>query len=199
MSRESDNAIESPMSRKLLIVLLVGSMFPNVLLARRMHLLKSGAFPRTPAGPSILGVSLPELPVLGLNGRSLSLRFSSQAMPTVLYVMNPRCHWCELNVDSIKSLGKSVGSRYRLIGLSIDDGSLRKYAETHDLGFPIYALSSYSVAPQLYLGSTPETIVISEEGKVSKFWLGGYTGPNQSDVEEYFSTRLPTISLDGVR
>jgi hypothetical protein len=41
------------------------------------------------------------------------------------------------------------------------------------------------------LGSTPETIVISSQGKVVERWLGAYEGGTKRDMERFFSANLP--------
>jgi hypothetical protein len=40
------------------------------------------------------------------------------------------------------------------------------------------------------LGATPETIVISKEGRVVKNWIGAYVGENLSGVNQFFGVHL---------
>lgn len=44
------------------------------------------------------------------------------------------------------------------------------------------------------LGATPQTIVVSPEGKVIKNWMGAYSGDKAREVEEYFNVRLPGLT-----
>ena len=46
----------------------------------------------------------------------------------------------------------------------------------------------------LGLGSTPQTIVVSPEGKVLKVWTGAYDDKLKSEIEDYFGTQLPGLS-----
>jgi hypothetical protein len=46
----------------------------------------------------------------------------------------------------------------------------------------------------LGLGSTPQTIVISPEGRVLKNWTGSYGEQVQAELEEYFQIRLPGLT-----
>ena len=43
------------------------------------------------------------------------------------------------------------------------------------------------------LGSTPQTIVISPEGKVLQDWVGAYVGDQKSQVEAFFQVTLPGL------
>lgn len=44
------------------------------------------------------------------------------------------------------------------------------------------------------LGSTPQTIVISPEGKVLQDWAGACVGEQKSQVEAFFHVTLPGIA-----
>jgi hypothetical protein len=43
------------------------------------------------------------------------------------------------------------------------------------------------------LGGTPQTLVVSEDGKVMKNWKGAYMSNIQKEVEDYFHIDLPGI------
>ena len=43
------------------------------------------------------------------------------------------------------------------------------------------------------LGSTPQTIVISSEGKVLQDWARAYVGEQQKQIEVYFHVSLPGL------
>jgi hypothetical protein len=179
----------------ILSLLLVGSMGLNLLLGYevrdlRIHFL----LPVRTDVATVVGASVFSLQASDTGGRPIRIDFSSQPKPTVLYVLNPKCHWCARNVDNIKALAKLAGDRYRFLGLSLDEGTLKEYAKSQQLGFPIYSISSYGMLPQLELGGTPETIVVSENGKVLRAWLGGLTGDELKDVEKYFAVSLPGLT-----
>jgi len=46
-----------------------------------------------------------------------------------------------------------------------------------------------------HFGVTPQTILVGTDGVVKKVWLGALTATQQSEVEKYFSVRLPGLSL----
>jgi len=58
----------------------------------------------------------------------------------------------------------------------------------------MYTRLTSETIESLGLGSTPQTIVISAEGRVLKNWKGAYGERVQPDVEAYFGIRLPGLS-----
>lgn len=62
--------------------------------------------------------------------------------------------------------------------------------------FPVYNDLSPHSTSSYKLGGTPQTLVISSEGRILKSWFGAYSGPVAQEVEEYFSIRLPGIIQD---
>ena len=90
-------------------------------------------------------------------------------------------------------LADTKGNEFRFIGLSLTDSGLREYIGDHPLKFPIYTGMKAETITSLGLGSTPQTIVISPEGKVVKLWTGAYVERLQPDVEGYFGVRLPGL------
>ena len=175
-----------------MLVLLLGSMFLNLILGWQLRILRlHGSAQISQAVAVAPGTSLTSLRVSDLNGEPSNIEFASQPRPSVLYVLNPHCHWCASNANNIRTLGRRASVAYRFVGISLDDGGLTEYAKLQDLSFPVYSISSYGVAPQLGLGGTPEMIVLSGEGKVLRAWLGTLTGGQLKEVEAYFAVSLP--------
>jgi hypothetical protein len=189
-----DRKVSGSGGQSFLFFLLVGSMGLNLFLGWQVRSLRAHSLP--PVKPSVVGASVLSLQVSDLEGKPFSLNFSSQPKPTVLYVLNPKCHWCARNMDNIKALAHFSKDRYRFVGLSLGESALKEYAKSHDLGFSIYAISSYGIAPQLDLGGTPEIVVVSKDGKVVKAWLGALAGSDLSEVEAYFAVSLPGLTSE---
>lgn len=112
---------------------------------------------------------------------------------TVLYVFSPSCTWCERNLENIRTLASARGDSYRFIGLSLASANLEDYIRSSKLSFPVYTKLSKDVLQKLKLGSTPQTMVISPEGRVMKNWRGAYGEELRSEIEEFFSVRLPGL------
>src|SRR5881409_3609007 len=51
---------------------------------------------------------------------------------------------------------------------------------------------------RLGLGHTPQTIVVSKEGKVHRNWIGAFI-QSRSDVEQFFGVRLPGLPQATIR
>src|SRR5580765_2761232 len=111
-----------------LLVLLAGTMAVNVVLALRIRSLERRSEIGTPPIPkTILGARILPLHVSKIDGTPVTLDFTSSTQPTVLYVLNPKCHWCAANEENLTKLIQSAGSRFRFVGISLDDGSLRAF------------------------------------------------------------------------
>lgn len=121
------------------------------------------------------------------------LSYSEINQPTVLYVFTPQCHWCSENLENLKTLAKETNGKYRLIGLSLNRDGLEDYLQKNKLDFLIYTDIPSGVEAAYKFGGTPQTLVISPEGKVIKNWVGVYTGDVASEVESYFKVNLPRI------
>ena len=192
---ENSNRTVFLSSSYFLIFLLAGSLSVNLLLAWQIRRLKQNVSgPSRPNAESIVGAAVQSLQATDLEGKPINVALSHVTKPTVLYVLNPRCRWCMRNIDNIKSLAQSAGNRYRFLGLSLDDGGLKEYVHAHDLGFPIYAIPSYNIAPRLSFSGTPEMLVLSDEGKVLNVWLGALTGEDLNNVNKYFGVNLPGVT-----
>jgi len=75
--------------------------------------------------------------------------------------------------------------------LSLVKTDLHDFIQREDLGFPVYTDLAASAIAMYRLGSTPETLVVSPEGKVIKDWIGAYIQePIRSTVEQFFSLRF---------
>jgi hypothetical protein len=52
----------------------------------------------------------------------------------------------------------------------------------------------FSVTSAYKSSGTPETIIISPEGRVVRAWPGAYTGQFQHEVENFFNVSLPGLN-----
>lgn len=141
-----------------------------------------------------LGESVPPIEGKDLEGRPVMITYDGGDRTTILYVFSPQCGWCERNSQNINSLAKQLGDKYRLIGLSLSSKDLKEYAGAHGIEFPVYTDLPFSVSSAYKLSGTPETIIISPEGRVVQAWSGAYTGQFQREVENFFNVSLPGLS-----
>ena len=140
------------------------------------------------------GMKIDPVTALGADGKPLTISYDSTNKPTVFYVISPSCIWCRRNQANINKLMDSKAGDFRFIGLSLADSGLKEYVEDHHLKFPVYTGLKEETIRSLGLGGTPETIVVSPEGKILKVWAGAYVERLQPEVEAYFEVQLPGLT-----
>lgn len=86
------------------------------------------------------------------------------------------------------------GDSYHFIGLSLGNANLEAYLSARKLTFPVYSKLSKDTIRDLKLSSTPQTIVVSPEGRVIKNWVGAYGENLRPEVENFFAVKLPGIT-----
>lgn len=143
--------------------------------------------------PLHTGEQLPSaLQVRSLDDGPAAIEWSASNRPTLLYIFKLDCVWCARNMECLRTV---VGhaSNYRVIGLSLTDKDLREYVQRNQLGFPVYVTSGRSNIKLLKAHGTPETIVVSTEGKVTNVWVGAYGGKKKLEIQKVFGVVLPDI------
>jgi peroxiredoxin len=181
-----------PMSLTVMSILLAISLAINVSQIRRIIVLQTGLEKHSVQGTLPLGSQVPsEFSARDLDGRMVTIRFTTSPVPTVLYVFRPSCVWCRRNSESIKALAQGTAGRYKLIGLSLAKTGLTEFVKEHDFQFPVYSDVPPAFTETLKLRVTPETLVISPSGSVLENWTGAYTGILKSLTENFFSIHLP--------
>ncbi|HSE16180.1 MAG TPA: TlpA disulfide reductase family protein [Pyrinomonadaceae bacterium] len=178
----------------LLCSLLVASVVLNLMLARKVKSLNETIELVKSEQTLNEGVIVPSITANAVDGSAAVISFDSVPVPTVLYVFTPPCGWCTRNLPAAKALAENVKGRYRVLGLSLSSEGLQKYLSDSGLSFPVYADISVSTRTAYHLGGTPDTIVVSSDGKVMKHWQGAYVGATKKEVESYFNVTLPSIS-----
>jgi peroxiredoxin len=191
-------------SRRLLVVtisLLICSVVLNVMLARETRKLRARVLTfRTEvlaikAEQSLAaGTVLPPIEAKDLDGHPKTVEYNSSDLPTVLYVFTPPCGWCAKNISNVKTLAEETRGRYRTIGLSLSSTGLREYVNKNGLEFPIFTDLPPQVVLSYRLGGTPETLLVSNAGKLIREWKGAYTGSTKKEIEEYFKLELPGLN-----
>lgn len=177
-----------------LCVLLLASVVLNLMLARKVKSLNETIALVKSEQLLQEGALVPPIIANDVDGSAVVVRFDSVSVPTVLYVFTPPCGWCTRNLGPIKALEDKLKGRYRVLGLSLSSDGLPKYISETGLSFPVYADMPIETRSIYRLGGTPDTIVVSNDGKVIKHWQGAYVGPTKHEVESYFSVTLPPIS-----
>lgn len=173
--------------------LLVCSLAINLILARRVANLKRTIAVIKSESRLALGDTLPAIVAKDPHGRTAVLNYSETQLPTVVFIITPTCGWCTKNVMNMRALVKNAGARYRFVGLSLSSDKLSDYVKENKLEFPIYTDLPILTMREYKLSGTPETIVVSPQGQVTRIWSGAFAEDLQREVEDYFSVKLPGI------
>jgi peroxiredoxin len=175
------------------MVLLLLSVSLNVVLARRLWSVAHLQSIRATERLLKVGTAVPPIAVKGLDGQQEVISYQGTNQPTVLYVFTPPCSWCARNVDNFKTLLEKGSSQYRFIGLSLSEEGLAEYVRKNELRLPVYSSLSTETGEAYKLSGTPQTIVVSPEGRVLQSWMGAYVGEQKSQVEAFFHVTLPGV------
>ena len=172
--------------------LLGASLGVHALELRRIRALSASVETLSPrSGVPEIGSILPAIRARDLAGQSVQLSYGRDQPPTVVYVFSPSCVWCKRNLANIESLVSRTRGHYRFIGVSLSRSGLTTSPAAFP--FPIFTDISSETSAAYGLGATPQTIVLTNEGRVLKAWSGAFSGQTQADVERFFKVRLPGL------
>src|SRR5690349_10047900 len=116
-----------------------------------------------------------------------------ESRDTLLYVFSPTCHWCELNVDNIRTI---VQTRRDLRVIGVNIGSELTRQQTEALPFSIILTPTRETARNYRLSATPTTLLVSSKGIVLRNWPGAYGGAIAADVAKVLAVSLPGLRSD---
>jgi peroxiredoxin len=171
------------------------SLVTNLLLAYRVKTLGDSLAELTSPPPGLqVGATVSPIKAHALDGQPDVIAYGEADRPVVLYVFTPQCSWCARNLANLKALLAHEQGTYRFVGLSLTDKEVKDYASKNGLDFPVYFNPTEEAMREYKLGGTPQTIVISRDGKVLKNWVGAYTGQQQTEVEQFFQLSLPGLA-----
>jgi peroxiredoxin len=176
-----------------LTIALAASVTLNVFLSNRVRGLTQGQTARRSDHLLKAGVAVPPIAAKRLGGQQEVITYQSSNEPTVLYIFTPPCSWCARNLDNFKTLWEKESRQYRFIGVSLSEEGLAQYVAKNDLRLPVYSELSRDVKAAYKLSGTPQTIVVSPEGRVLQDWVGAYVGEEKSQVEAFFHVNLPGL------
>ena len=174
-------------------VALAVSVGLNVLLPHRVRSLNHEQSARFADRLLKIGAVVPPIAAKRLDGQQEMISYYGAKGPTVLYIFTPPCTWCARNWDNLKALLDKMDTQYRFIGLSLSDEGLTEYVAKNGLRLPVYSGLSPETEKTYKLGSTPQTLVVSPDGKVLQDWVGAYVGEQKSQVEAFFHVTLPGL------
>ncbi len=169
-----------------LMAILIGSLGFNVYLSTHTR-----AVAAAPSRPELLpaGSKAPAFEGTSLTGAKVSLDFSDKR-PTLLYVFSPTCHWCEKNLENIRTIVKTRRD-LRVIGVNIGpklDAEAAKKQPFDEVVQP----SSRTFQAYRFSGM-PATVLIEPGGRITNAWAGAYAGPVAADISKTLAVTLPGL------
>lgn len=174
-----------------LVVLLASSLSLNVFLGWKLKGFSTKGNTASVV-PLTAGVKVASFEAYDISDRPETI--SCEGVVTIFYIFSPSCPWCDRNLENIKALVNLRRDSYRFIGLSLTDKNLRSYLDSSKLGFPVYTKLSKDTIKDLKLASTPQTILVSPEGRVIKNWVGAYGEKLRNEMEGFFGIKLPGLT-----
>jgi peroxiredoxin len=177
-------------------VILAVSLVTTLLLAYKVKMLNDSLRALGTLPPPLLevGANVPNIKASNLDGRQEVISYAEGSQPTVFYIFTPQCFWCIRNLDNLKMLFSQKQGSYRFVGISLTDKDVKDYVVKNGLDMPIYINPTEEAQREYKLGTTPQTIVVSPDGKVLQNWVGAYTGEQQAQIEKYFGVKLPGLT-----
>lgn len=165
------------------VVALVASSMANVLLARRLTMIRGAR------DEMRIGAIVPAMKGTSIAGNEVLVSFSN-SLPTVVYHFSPTCSWCERNWENVRALIQQTRGRYRVVGVS-SANLTEAFLKERGIEFDDVLQLTPETYSALKLSGTPRTIVVSEEARVLRNWSGAYSRDLESEVSNYFSAQLP--------
>jgi peroxiredoxin len=139
------------------------------------------------------GKTLPPLDGMDLDGRDFVLDYGADRRRALLFIFTPGCEACEQNVDHWKSiLKKADGEAFRFIAIStvLDSSITKEFIRRHDLlDLPVIAVTDRASREEYNLSMTPQTILVSSEGRIERVWPGSLEEGKQADLEQYLDLK----------
>lgn len=156
------------------------------------------------------GDVVPSLRGFGIDGRPLTVNYSSQLKPTVVYVVQVANGGArgfgKTNEANFAALVQQAGARFHFVlVVPEDDGGLVSYVATVKAGWGTTPVTIIANVPedvrQAYsMFAYPQTIVISPEGRVLESFQGAYTASSRNAqpevIQRYFGVTLPVTKGD---
>lgn len=165
---------------------LLCSVLLNVVQARQLETTRSHTARSVPAG-----TPMPALEGVDMAGKKIRVAYAGM-LPTILYHFSPTCSWCERNRENLRSLIQETAGRYRVIGISAARPTA-EFMRERQFDFPVITGISPDAMRAYGLGGTPQTLVVSPEGRLIETWTGAYVHDQAKAIERFFSIQLPGL------
>ena len=176
-----------PRSFLFVLTLLTFSLGLNIDLAWKIKTMRSPGPP-----PSKVGMQVGHFTATDQEGHLTDVSFNA-GKPTLIYFIDPECHWCKANSASFATLARAIDGRVRVLILSRRAEKLEQFLNVSRPPATVLILNSGQLIRDLGLTGTPQTFVVNASGRVEQHWLGAYTGHTRAEIEKTFGLNLPEL------
>jgi hypothetical protein len=193
MKLDAETSVKAPRWKadSFVLVLLAFSLALNAYLGVKIKNLSAANDTVNPT--AAIGSFLETLDAHTTEGEPQTIRLTA-GKAAVIYIFSPECRWCERNLPNITYLAAKRNEEYDFIGLSLSRRSLDVYLKTHKLPFVVYAQPSAPAQKLMQIAGTPQTVVVSSNGRILHNWVGAYRDSIQHEVEAEFKVLLPGLT-----
>jgi peroxiredoxin len=141
------------------------------------------------------GDSVSSFSALNRDSSAVVLNPATGNRKTLMLVFTTWCHNCRDNMNNWDTLlAETRDDNIQVLGLCLDSlYKINRYGAERALTFPVYSIASdASIALKYKLTEIPQTILLSEHGKVVKVWVGLLTDEAREAIRD--SLRVSTYS-----
>lgn len=135
-----------------------------------------------------------------LNGNPAKVNYGEKSAKRVLLYFHPTCGFCKKQMPYWKELvSKADSQKYKidLITTETDADSVKKYLDDYGVGSWETLSIEKADADKAELSGTPATIVLDDDGKVEKAWVGMWRDEELADASDYFSVDFAKVKSEG--
>ncbi len=179
--------------RVLAISMLIISVALNVFLAYQLRQARGEVTLYRENRKLTIGETAPVLSARDRNGNDVALDFVVDHVPTVLYLESTTCHWCQQNRANLEQLAAQSVGRYRLVRLVLEKADHLEPEIPENQNIRVLFQPTVESRLTMDLTSTPTTVFISSDGKITKIWKGAYNQERKIDIEDVLGIKLPGI------
>ncbi len=164
----------------------------NTMLAQQVKRLNIAASDAEKSMELKPGKLLSDLEGIDINGKPLAIGYGQDERKTLLLVFSPHCGACKDNMPAWQTIINGIDkSAYRVVAASLKNEEVREYAHKHSLtGVPVIADVDAKCKLDYVMAVSPQTILISPEGRAEKVWIGKLQGAEKEDVSRTLNVEL---------
>jgi peroxiredoxin len=155
----------------------------NVALIRQNRILKEQISQPPPSLEAPIGAQMPELKGFDPTGRQFSIAYGKDPRKVLVFVYSPSCQFCTQNWPKWQQLFPELDHAVRTIGVDVSATSTMDYIARQFKDLPVVTQVDPKDMVDYHLRLTPQTILVSETGKVEKVWSGVLTDANVAEIK----------------